>query len=173
MNRKGDFLDFFGDFVTIFVIATILSALFFITSFDIGKKDTSKILQIQNDIHPMILLNLMKTPYSLDITNDGDYITTNIADLIVYSYKNDNFSKSKDAIKSQLRLLFINNQCIWSLNVYDQDKMIFSVGKFDINPYGLDNPNIRLSNITIPVNTTKSLTIFYGDNLLDHEYGKC
>ena len=173
MNKKGDFVDFFGDFVTIFIVAIILSALFFITSYNMGKKDTLKILQIENNIHPMILLNLMKTSYVLDINNNVKNIDTNIADLIVNSYKNNDFSKAKDVIKSNLRHLFKDNSCTWSLDVYEKDKKVFSVGKFDVNTYNLDNPNIRSSNFTIPVNITNELIVFYEDDLLGHEYGKC
>lgn len=174
MNKKGDFLDFFGDFVTIFVVAIILIALFFITSFNIDKKNITKTLQIENNLHPMTLLNLMKTPYDLDIKNDDFNLNTNLADLLVDSYKNDDFSKAKEAIKTNLNPLFSDNQCVWSLNVYNKNNdLIFSVGDFDINPSLIDNPKIRMSNLTLPINSTDSLNVFYGDNLLDKEYGKC
>ena len=166
-------MEFFGELVAIFVIALILFTFFFIFSFSWGKKSDLKIMDVQIKQEKLTLLNILKTPVEEKINGLPD--NSNVADLLVLSYKNNNYDDFKRIVKSKEDLLFKNNGCRWTISIFDNKKLISSFGDFQINNLE-DIPSysgIQMANITIPINNTKYLLINYGDNLIEEGYGYC
>jgi hypothetical protein len=173
MNRKGDFMEFFGELVAIFIIALVLFTFFFIFSFSWGKKSDLKIMDVQIKQEKLTLLNILKTPVEEKI--NGLPEDSNIADLVVFSYKNNDYKDLNRILKTKENLLLKNTNCLWSMFVMEDDKIIDDIEDSQvINSNALAQfHHMQITNTTIPVNITKSLIIFYGDNLIEDQYGTC
>jgi hypothetical protein len=173
MNKKGDFMEFFGELVAIFIIALILFTFFFIFSLSWSKKSDLKIMDVQIKQEKLTLLNILKTPVEEKINGLPD--NSNIADLITLSYKNNDYTDLNRIIKSKEGILLKDTNCLWSMFIMDNKKIVDNIEDSQaISSDVLAKFNhMQITNATIPINITKSLTIFYGDNLIKDEHGTC
>ena len=120
----------------------------------------------------------MRSNINFDIDNDGILENINLADMLVYSYKNDNYKAFNGVIKEKLSVLFKDRNCKWSLTVFDGRKIINSIGSIgefsSVNNEGTArNKRIQSASVLLPVDNKKMLTIKYGDNLIESENGSC
>ncbi len=169
MNRKGDFAEGFVEFASIPVIVMVLVGFWFILINVPKEKNKELITDFKLNQERLTLLNLLKTPISMDFNNDGTIDDGNMADLVVFSYKKNDFNDFNRISKEKINQLFTNTKCAWSINVFQNGNQIDSVLSGNNNIFSRN----FISNATIPVDEKTTVTIFYVDNLMHHENGDC
>lgn len=178
MNKKGLFGETFVEIASLFAIILVLITFWYILAYAPNLKAGQEISQIIGSEEKLTLLNLLRSNINFDINNDGILESVNLADVIVYSYENNNYNAFNGVAKEKLSVLFKDMNCKWSLTVFDDSKIVNSIGsKGDfsaINNEGIArNKRIQSADVSLPVDNKKILTIKYGDNLIESENGSC
>lgn len=169
MNRKGDFAEGFVEFASIPIIVIVLMGFWFLLLHESKEKNQETITNFKLNQERLTLLNLLKTPVSIDFNNDGSIEYGNVADLISYSYNKNDFNEFNKISKESISPLFADTKCSWSINVLQNGIQVDSVSSG--NSY-IFNSGFT-SNATIPVDEKTTITVFYRDNLIEHGDGGC
>ena len=169
MNKKGDFAEGFVEFASIPVIVLVLVGFWFVLIHVPKEKNKELITDFKLNQERLTLLNILKTPNNMDFNDDGTIDDGNLADVIVFSYKKNDFNDFNKISKEKINQLFTNTKCTWSINLFQNGNQIDSVSSGNNNIFSRS----FISNATIPIDEKTTITVFYKDNLINHYGGGC
>ncbi|MBI2670986.1 hypothetical protein HYX18_03350 [Candidatus Woesearchaeota archaeon] len=167
MNKKGSLAEVLVELFAIFVIAIILISFWYLMVFSPKEKIKRGIVEVTNKQEKLTLLDLLKTSIRYDFDNDLVLDDGNIADLIVYSYKKGNYDDFKKITEEKIGLLFDGTKCSFYLGIFEDDKLIVSMGSLSFKT------SVQTANAIIPIAEKKFLYINYEDDLSDYRSGGC
>lgn len=161
MNKKGD-AEILLEFATIIIVVMLLLSFwyFFFLAPQEKTKQSIKELEFKLQQERLTILNLLKTDAEFDLNGDNILDKGNMADLLVFSYTNNNFDKFSESTKEKLGLLFKDTKANWNIKVFDEnEKLIWSNNNFV--PFFYSE-----TSIIIPINNQDYLKVVYSDDLI-------